>query len=103
MKTSTDHKVPCHYCSKISLTDCLHLTNCVFGSWRDASNLASTRNVVTPATRFTATSSYRVLVRMPNFPEKILGQDAVLAGTYGEGNETRDHGSQNQKQQDILK
>ena len=58
---------------------------------RDASNPASTGKVVTPATRFTVTSSYRVLIRMPNLPEKTFGRNAALAGTYGKRNKTRDH------------
>ena len=38
--------------------------------------------LVTPATRFTAISSYGVLIRMPSLPEKTLGRDTVLAGTH---------------------
>ena len=50
---------------------------------RDVPNLAGTGKVVTPATRFTVTSSYGVLVGMPNLPEKTSRQNVMLAGTYG--------------------
>ena len=59
------------------------------------SNPANTGKVVTPATRFTATLSYRVLVRMPNLPEKTLWRNTALARTYSEGNKTGNHRSQN--------
>ena len=58
---------------------------------RDALNLASTGKVITPATRFTVTLSYRILVRMPNLPEKTFGWNAALASTYDKRNKTRDH------------
>ena len=60
-----------------------------------------TGKVVRPATRFTATLSYGVFVRIEHL-DKTLQRNAVLAGTYGKGNETRDHRSQNRKQRDIL-
>ena len=69
---------------------------------RDASDPARTGKVVTPATRFTATSSYGVFVRMVYLLEETLGWNTTLAGTYREGNKTRNNWSENQKRRNIL-
>ena len=56
---------------------------------RDKSLLTGTGKVVALATRFTATSSYRIMVKMVNLPEEALGGNAALASTYGKGNKAR--------------
>ena len=57
------------------------------------SSLAGTGKLTTPVTRLTATLSYRIFVRMVDFPKETLGGNAVLAGTHSEGNKTGDKGS----------
>ena len=73
---------------------------------RDMLNPAGTGKVITPATRFTATLSYRVSVRMPNLPEETFQWNAVLAGTYGKRNKTGNHRNWNRrsvlKQREIV-
>ena len=70
---------------------------------RDTLFPTGTGKVIAPSTRFTVTSSYRIFVRMIDLPKKGFRQNTSLAGTYGEGNETGKHRSQNQKRQDVLK
>ena len=61
-----------------------------------------TGKVVAPSTRFTATSSYRIFVRMTDLPEETFQRNAALDGTYGERNKTWKHRSRNRKRQGIL-
>ena len=46
---------------------------------RDASFPTRTGKVITPSTRFTVTSSYRIFIRMIHLPEKTLQWNAALA------------------------
>ena len=69
---------------------------------RDVLFPTGTGKVVTPSTRFTATSSYRIFVRMIYLPDKTLRWNAALAGTYSEGNKTQKHRSRNQNRRGIL-
>ena len=70
---------------------------------RDVSDPARIGKVITPATRFTVTSFYRVFVRMEQLLEETLGWNAALASTHREGNETRDHRSRNRERGNVLK
>ena len=65
-------------------------------------NLARTRKVITPATRFTATLSYKIFVRMIDFPEETLGRYAALASTHCKRNEPGNGRSWNWKRSDVL-
>ena len=69
---------------------------------RDVSFLTGTGKVVTPSTRFTAISSYRVFVRMIHLPDKMFRRNAALAGTHGERNDPREDRSRNWKRRGIL-
>ena len=57
---------------------------------RDMLSPAGIGKVVTPATRFTATSSYRIFVRMIDLPEETFGWHTTLAGTHGKGDKPGD-------------
>ena len=61
-----------------------------------------TGKVVAPSTRFTATSSYRIFIRMIDIPEETFWRNTALAGTYGERNEPRKHRSRNRKWRRVL-
>ena len=69
---------------------------------RDVSFLTGTGKVVTPSTRFTATSSYRVFVRMIDLPDKMFRWNTALAGTHSERNDPREDRSRNWKWRGIL-
>ena len=70
---------------------------------RDASLPTGTGKVVAPSTRFTATLSYRVIVRMIDLPDKMFWWNAALTRTYGKGNKTWKHRSQKRKRRSILR
>ena len=69
----------------------LHSTNYTLRSCKGYVKPDQTGKLVTPATRFTVTSSYRILVRMIYLPKEILGRNTALAGTHGKRNETRSY------------
>ena len=69
---------------------------------RDASFLTGTGKVVTPSTRFTARSSYRIFVRMIHLPDKMFQRNAALADTHGERNNVQKDRSRNRKRRGIL-
>ena len=69
---------------------------------RAASLPTGTGKVVAPSTRFTATSSYRVFVRMVHLLDKMFRRNTALASTHGKRNDPREDGSRNRKWRNVL-
>ena len=69
---------------------------------RDVLFPTRTGKVIAPSTRFTVTSSYRIVVRMIDLLDKMFWWNAVLASTHGERDKPWKHRSRNRKRRGIL-